>query len=243
MTTVTYINQKGGVGKSTLTALSGEVLAEAGGPHLLMIDLDPLGTLSDTMLAKYGTQARHTVTDWLTGSAAFADAVTDLTAGLHLLSADNRLEDVLSDMASNPGRVFDLRRSIAADCAAYDLVFIDAPPSLSALAWAAIIAADVIVVPTLPDTTSVKGLHNVMRQIEDVRANLHMAPTLIGTVANMVDRRVLADRAALAALAEPGMPPMLGTLPRRRGRRAWTQLQQEFRPIAGRLVSAVKECA
>ena len=238
MTTITTINQKGGVGKTTVTALAGEALQDAFGP-VLLIDFDPLGTLSDTMLARYGQTAQHTVTDWLKAGVLLADAAVPLTPGLHILPANNGLEDVLTDMSASPGKVFALRSAIQTQAHRYGLILIDAPPSLSALAWAAIIAADMVVVPTLADLTSVKGLTNVLHQIDDVRANAGMAPTLIGVIANMVDERVLSDRAALAALTQPGMPQVLGKLPRRRGRTAQTDLRNAFSPIAQKLVKAI----
>jgi len=237
MTTITTINQKGGVGKTTVTALAGEALGNA--CPVLLIDLDPLGTLSDIMLPRYNRTAQRTVTDWLQGRAALADAAVRLTEGLHILPADNGLEDVLADMSAHPAKVFDLRDAIGREAHQYGLILIDAPPSLSALAWAAIIAADMIVVPTLADRTSVKGLKNILKQIEDVRANLGMAPTLIGVVANMVDERVVGDREALAQLAERGMPEVLGKLPRRRGRDALPALRRAFSPIAHRLREAI----
>ena len=125
----------------------------------------------------------------------------------------------------------------------FDLIVIDAPPSLSALAWAAIIAADLVVVPTLPDRTSVKGAQNVMRQIEDLRSQLGMAPAMIGTVANMVDLRIVKHREALGLLTADGMPRMLGTLPVRQGRNSFTALQAAYRPIADALVDAITPLA
>lgn len=238
-TVITSINQKGGVGKTTLTMLTSDLMHGALGPRTLLIDLDPLGTLSDLMLSRYGATAQRTVTDWLRGSSSLEEARTFLCGGTYLLAADNGLEDVLTDIAADPAKVFNLRDMISQQCGAFDLILIDAPPSVSSLAWAAIIAADMIIVPTLADMTSVKGLGNIMRQIEDLRANVGTAPTLIGVVANMVDRTLKAQT-ALQALQAPDMPPLLGTLPKRSGRDAWTELKRAYKPIAQVLFDALQ---
>ena len=108
-----------------------------------------------------------------------------------------------------------------------------------ALAW---LLLALVVVPTLADMTSVKGLTNVMAQIEDIRSNVGLAPSLVGAVANMVDERVLADRRAIEALTAANMPQLLGKLPRRRGRDAWSQLLLAFEPVAETL-DAILNCA
>ena len=245
-TVITSINQKGGVGKTTTAMLTAETLAGgclAGATtetRVLLIDFDPLGTLSDIMLERYGVSAEYTVTDWLTGAGPALASWTRLGySSISILPADNRLEDVLSEMAVNPAKVFDLRNMVKQYCGLFDLIVIDAPPSLSALAWAAIIAADLVVVPTLLDRTSVKGAQNVMRQIDDLRAQLGMAPAMIGTVANMADMRVVKHRDALSLLAAAGMPRLLGTLPVRQGRNAFEALRAAFQPISNELESAI----
>lgn len=247
MTTITFINQKGGVGKTTTTMLTAESLA--GGKfayathetRVLLIDLDPLGSLSDIMLERYEVEAQYTVSDWLNGSAPVLGAWTRLGhSSMYLLPANNGLEESLNEMSANPGKVFDLRNMIQQYCTGFDLVLIDAPPSLSALAWAAIIAADLVVVPTLLDRTSIKGTQNVLRQIADLRDQIGMAPAMVGTIANMYDSRVDKHRAALDLLTAMGMPKMLGTLPVRQGRRAWRQLKAEYSPIADTLMDALQ---
>jgi chromosome partitioning protein len=244
MTTVTFINQKGGVGKTTTAMLTAETITGFYGPKTLLIDFDPLGTLSDIMLERYDRRAEYTVTDWLTGTSPALGSWTRLGNGMYILPADNSLEEVLSEMSSNPGKVFDLRNMLKKYCTTdFDLVIIDAPPSLSALAWAAIIAADLVVMPTLPDKTSVKGAQNVMRQIDDLRAQLGMAPAMIGTIANMVNPRIAKHSEALQLLTAAGMPKMLGALPIRQGRKSWTELKIAFKPVANELVDAATPLA
>lgn len=246
MTTITFINQKGGVGKTTTTMLTGEWIA-GGKPagtmketKVLLIDFDPLGSLSDLMLERYDVRAAYTVTDWLTGTAPAENAWTRLGySSMHILPADNGLEDVLSEMAVNPGKIFDLRNMIQQHCQFFDVVLIDAPPSLSSLAWAAIIAADLVVVPTLLDKTSIKGTRKVLGQIADLRNQLGMAPAMIGTVANMFDKRVGKHHEALADLTADGMPALLGTLPVRQGRNAFADLKAAYKPVANRLEEAI----
>jgi chromosome partitioning protein len=235
------INQKGGVGKTTNALLAAEHMADAG-RTVLLIDFDPLGTASDIMLAKYAQGPQnYTAAAWI-GDQTDGRCVpwTHLRDRLALIPADNGLEDVLVAMSKDEQKVFDLRMKISQELQGFwDVVVIDAPPSLSALAWAAIIAADLLVVPTLPDMTSVKGLRNVMRQIDDLRGQLGMAPALIGVVANMVNARITKHREALAALQADGMPPLLGMLPLRQGRDAWTELRAAYTPIAQALAAAM----
>lgn len=248
-TIVSVSSQKGGVGKSTATMLAAEAFVTLG-LRVLMVDFDPLGTLSDVMLTRYGfgfpADELWTVKDWLgitdePSQAAYLDAkrvASQLRPGLYLLPTDNGLEDVLNELSADPGKLYALRDAIRARAGWFDVVVIDAPPSVSALAWAALVAADVVVVPTLPDMTAIKGLRNVIRQIDDVRVNLGEAPTLVGVLANMVNTRIASDREAMEELQTGDMPRLLGTLPRRRGRRAWAELTAAFAPIAFNICKA-----
>lgn len=144
MRVIAVCNQKGGVGKTT-TAWAIMTGAALRGRRVLGVDYDPQGSLTYIMGAEMG-QKRHT-----TAAGDF------LPASLDILS----LEDVDA-----------LRRAIAARKRDYDIVVIDAPPSLGKPQIATLRAATEVLIPLQADPFSVQGLYNMRESIAMANPNL-----------------------------------------------------------------------
>lgn len=183
--TVSVVNMKGGVGKSTTVATLAETLSSEG-VRTLVIDLDPQSNVS-MMLAGQDRwielrQGARTIDDYFNqyvygGEPRFfrdfiATQVSDIQGELPLdllISTPefryierHALEKWVSqgfDIRQLNTRFSRLTHSAIENVAdSYDLVLFDCPPGISMFAEAAIELSEFIVIPTIPDYVSRLGI-------------------------------------------------------------------------------------
>jgi len=149
-------NLKGGVGK-TATAVNLAYLSATEGHRTLLWDLDPQASATFYLRVKPRVKG---------GAKRLLAGKTDLDRrirgsdfeGLDLLPADfsYRKMDLRLGAAKNPARRIGKLLATLAD--QYDHVFLDCAPNISLLSESVFRAADVLLVPTIPSTLSVRTL-------------------------------------------------------------------------------------
>lgn len=189
-------NQKGGVGKSTLTVHLAYAAVEAG-LRVLIVDMDKQGSLSLTFPALPGT---------LPG--LFASSLYDATpqAGqpqpvsdrLAIIRADNALlaiDKAENNVIRRPGQAL---RKFSED---FDLCLIDTPPLLGVRLMASLSAADFVVTPVSVGLYELAGVADLMQTIHAVRTQ-GFNPRLkhIGILPTKINNRSAEERAGLAEL-------------------------------------------
>jgi chromosome partitioning protein len=149
-------NIKGGVGK-TAAAVNLGYLAARDGYRVLLWDLDPQGAAS--FLFRVKPRVKGGGRALIEGRRPLDEAIkgTDFDH-LDLLPADftYRNLDLLLDEAKRPERR--LARLLAPLKSEYDAVILDCPPSISLLSESVLHAADLLLVPLIPTTLSVRTL-------------------------------------------------------------------------------------
>jgi chromosome partitioning protein len=190
MPVIAMLNQKGGVGKtSTCYHLAG-ALAQMG-RRVLLVDNDPQASLtqgflgSDGMVSLSAAETIHAVYS----REAFPDQVirgvlADVVPGIDLLPATDL------DQGYNqhyPERLPDADqfciRDFLDEAAArsrYDFTLIDCPPNLYLCSWAALAAADSLVVPVNPEDFGAQGLAKVLDSIDLVRERVNPGLAVAG---------------------------------------------------------------
>src|SRR5580704_15242957 len=176
-------NIKGGVGK-TATAVNLSYLAAMDGYRVLLWDLDPQGAAS--YLFRIKPRVKGGGKALIQGSRSISDAIkgTDF-AGLDLLPADftYRNLDLILDSGKQPARrLAGLLAPLKKD---YDVVFLDCPPSISLLSESVLHAADLLLVPLIPTTLSVRTLD----QLTDFVSGFNGHKPDILAFFSMLDRR------------------------------------------------------
>lgn len=196
-TTICFINQKGGCGKSSSCFhLSGQFAAE--GYRVLLVDADPQGSLSQGFL---GPEFVEFLTPYETLATCFLESGAFVTldqlvqptgiAGLDILCANQSLARFNTPSPENTGlQQFALREFLSEADADYDLILIDCPPNLYQCSWNAMIAADVVVIPVPPEDFGTQGLRVVQQAIEQA-GKLNPKLRLLGLLVTRFDSRLV----------------------------------------------------
>ena len=182
-------NQKGGVGKTTVTVNLAAGLAKLG-QRVLLIDLDPQGNA--TMGS--GVDKRKlelSVYDVLLESASLAEVkLRSEKCGYDVLAANRELAGAEVELVDLERRETRLRRALEGELGNYDFVLIDCPPSLSMLTLNGLCAAHGIIVPMQCEYFALEGLTDLVNTIKQVHANLNRELKIIGLLRVMFDPRI-----------------------------------------------------
>jgi chromosome partitioning protein len=178
--TVIFSNQKGGVGKTTLTRELGIYLSSLG-RKMLLVDADPQGNL---------TKSLHEGTDGGLYDALTAEGLRSLRLeeNLSLLAGDYRLSLLEKSLIGEIDAYSRLRDLLGREeLASFELIFLDTPPSLGVLTVNALAAASHLVVPMNPSLYSMQGTNDLLRTVSKVRSNLNPGLSLCGVIINAFD--------------------------------------------------------
>lgn len=185
-TIIAVVNQKGGVGKTTTAVNLASALTERG-LRVLVCDFDPQANAT----SGFGIDKRrlkHTSYSMLIGESTaaqsvvktkFADVIpssADLAgAGVELINMERRERQL--------GMNLELLRD------AYDVIFIDCPPSLEMLTLNGLVAADGILIPVQCEYYALEGLSDLMATLRSVKRKLNTGLDIFGVILTMFDGR------------------------------------------------------
>ena len=187
MKVISFVNQKGGVAKTTSCVNIGASLADQG-KTVLLIDLDAQGSLStSTGLREIG--ADELTTYEVLKGADIKEATRTLSEGLSVLPTDIRLSGAEIELSSVPGREFLLREALSEFESVFDYVLIDCPPSLGVLTLIALTASDGVIVPVKADYLALKGMSQLVDVINVVKRRMNPGLEIIGVIATFFNAR------------------------------------------------------
>jgi chromosome partitioning protein len=211
--TIAICNQKGGVGKTTLTINLGAALAELG-QRVLLVDLDPQGHLTEGVgLHDCYLNATPTLYDALTSKepvhlATLIQHGTTAHEPFAVIPATYQLmlaEQALYMARNREHRLKTLMNQLDNQ---FDYVLIDCPPVLGNLTDNALNAARRVLIPIQAEATSVRALELLFDQIESVERGLNIEIQVLGVVPNMVldsamSKKILHDLRASVPMLTP----------------------------------------
>ena len=204
MAIIAFVNQKGGVGKTTSCLNVGAGLSLQG-KRVLLIDTDPQGNLTISAGAKL-KDGESTVYEVLKGSADINDVIQKQGGGYDILPADIMLSGADIELASVPGREMILKEAIAQLKTAYDYILIDCPPSLSIITLMGLTASNSVIVPVQSHYLALNGIAQLMDTIKLVKKRMNPQLEVGGVIVTQYDNRLLLHKEVLQSLqaAFPG---------------------------------------
>lgn len=201
---VSFINMKGGVGKTTLSVNIGYTLAKEFGKRVLLIDADPqmnatqytlhedlvYQILDDPNKSIFGILDNRTPLPGVLhrderGSQKF-NGIFQITNKFHVIPSNIRLMEL--NLALSP---FKLRKYIKDNVnSSYDIIIIDSPPTISSYTNIALLASQYYIVPMTTDYLSLVGLPILEAYISNLKQEFAIDLTAIGIILNKVDTQL-----------------------------------------------------
>ncbi len=197
---ISFVNQKGGVGKTTLAFNTARALNSLG-KKVLCIDLDPQANLSMLISERPIDDEREGVFQLLINSQKELRKlhkpllVTDVLekGDVDLLCGGQDLSGFeLTVSAIQFPRPLILKRFLESSglIERYDYIVIDCPPTLGLLVINALCASDGVIIPFKADEFSLQGVRHFYQVLEDIKdMGLGINPDIITHVPNLLDGR------------------------------------------------------
>ncbi len=185
---ISFVNQKGGVGKSTSVLNTGAFLA-AHGKYVLLVDLDPQANATSGLGINFNN-LEWNLYNVLSEKLVPEEAIIKTGVfGLDILPSHPNLAGSTVELVDQPDREFELYKTLRSIRTNYDYILIDSPPSLGLLTVNGLVAADYVVVPVQCEYYALEGLSHLLSTIDLVRENLGRDTEVMGAFLTMYDRR------------------------------------------------------
>jgi chromosome partitioning protein len=192
---IAFINEKGGVGKTTLAVNVAAWFAVKRKLKVLLLDLDTQGHAGKVL----GLDVRAlspSMFHLLTRDEVSLDAVTRATPieGLWVVPATKEMAEFPVVAAALPERERRLARRLEEEAARYDVLVFDAPPSLGLVTTNVLLAAQEVVIPVGVSYLGLDGCAEMVATVEEVgRKHGHASLRVTQVVPTLYRRTQLAD--------------------------------------------------
>lgn len=178
MKTISLINMKGGVGKTTLSVNIADCLSRRYGKKVLLIDVDPQYNATQCLMKaeeyyEYKTSSKDTIVDIFERESHIevsvldgnAEKIPDEIEEIRPLAISNRFDLIPGaldlykiEMSAGEGKEFGIKQYLNSVKDKYDYVIIDTPPTPSVWMTSALLASNYYLIPTKTDPISLTGI-------------------------------------------------------------------------------------
>lgn len=212
-------NQKGGVGKSSITCNLAAVSASLG-YRTLVVDLDVQGNSSHYLGFDEVETSQDTVAHYLSQKAGFFQSGRKPIEFVHetpfdnlyILPASPELASVEKDLESRY-KIYKLRDALQALEADFDHIFIDTPPNFNFYSKSALIAATELLIPFDCDSFSLHALHILLDNVYELREDHNPNLEVGGVVVNQYNPQARLPQQLIDVLHQDQLPVYATYLP------------------------------
>ncbi len=204
-------NQKGGVGKTSITCNLAAISASRG-KRCLAIDLDVQCNTSEYLLGEDFMREEN-------AAEFFKQFITIFTRNrepqkfahetpyenLFILPASPELATIERELESRH-KIFKLRDALITLSEDFDEIYIDTPPALNFYSRAAMIAAEELLIPFDCDSFSRQALNNLLGSVEEIREDHNSELVLKGIVVNQFQAQAKLPTQLIDAMLEDELP-------------------------------------
>lgn len=193
MVKISVINQKGGVGKSTISIAMCSIISSMKKNNdemykVLLIDLDHQGSASKAIGFEEGLE--KTIYEVFTDENKLKECILKSNYGFDVIVSDIRFANAELEIANKISRETILRKEFKNIKEKYDFVILDLPPSLGLVSINGLVASDYVMVPLDIGTLSLVGIEQLLNVINVIKENeLNINLEILGILLNKADDR------------------------------------------------------
>ncbi len=212
-------NQKGGVGKSSIT-VNLAALSAASGKKTLIIDLDIQGNSSHYLGVDIYEKNDKSVADLFDQTVSWFSVSTPIKKfpqatnyeNLWIIPSSPRLA-LLEPELERRYKIYKLREALDELEKEFDAIYIDSPPNLNFYSKAGLIAANHLLVPFDCDSFSQQALITLMNNVAELREDHNKKLSLEGIIVNMFNAQAKFPRQIVQQVKELGFPVLEPFIP------------------------------
>lgn len=212
MRTIAIANLKGGTGKTATCHALGMTLASQHGRQVLFVDCDPQASLTGACGLLGGTYRSlaevlgRTFDKSIDLELLMYQLIRKIAPNLYLVPSDVSLARTEQQLALSDDREFRLRNALATVALGYHVALLDCPAELGLLTTNALVAADAVLIPTVPEVLDLRALKVFLDVIQDCRRSLNPRLHVLGILLTFLDMRTIHHQRIVNAMRGLNLP-------------------------------------
>lgn len=191
---IAIVNQKGGVGKTTTTLNLGYALSKQG-KKVMLVDLDPQGSLTISLGLEDADDIRNTIANLM--ALAIEDKPLPEKSEyikhigkIDLIPCNIELSAIEVSLVNAMSREMILKYIMQEFKEDYEYIIIDCSPSLGMLTINALAACNSVIIPVTPEYLSAKGLELLLMTIKRTKKRINPDIRVDGIILTMYMERM-----------------------------------------------------